>query len=127
MDDDGPLYQASTGISHPLVTLPSPDVMDGAFNSAGDNASQLPVRPKPLQTSTASQTSRELHTLVAKIERKSLDWGGTFPGNQEFYRTRDMSDDDVFTLKPKPRSVNENGKRGDEGRSSDTSKRARFG
>ncbi|KAI4702577.1 hypothetical protein J4E81_002942 [Alternaria sp. BMP 2799] len=36
-----------------------------------------------------------------KLEHKSLDWGGSFPGSHDFYRTREHPDQDIYILKPK--------------------------
>lgn len=42
-----------------------------------------------------------MQVLGTKIEHKSLDWGGNFPGSHDFYRTRDDPDQEIYILKPK--------------------------
>lgn len=42
-----------------------------------------------------------MQALGNKIEHKSLDWGGSFPGSHDFYRTHEKPDQETYILKPK--------------------------
>ncbi|KAI4632043.1 uncharacterized protein J4E87_001513 [Alternaria ethzedia] len=46
-----------------------------------------------------------------KVEHKSLDWGGSFPGSHDFYRTRDEPDQEIYILKPKISTMKPRNKR----------------
>lgn len=61
--------------------------------------------------------------LGTKIGHTELDWGGSFPGSHDFYRTRDEPEEEVFILKPKPEEQTTNGKRGGPGLSSRKTKK----
>ncbi|OAG15556.1 hypothetical protein CC77DRAFT_1013110 [Alternaria alternata] len=59
-----------------------------------------PTRSKSIQTDLSTQSKEDSYVIGTKIEHTSLDWGGGFPGSHDFYRTRDQSDQEIFTLKP---------------------------
>ncbi|CAN9177997.1 unnamed protein product [Alternaria alternata] len=77
-----------------------------------------PTRSKSIQTDLSTQSKEDsygkhileweklsletnfLQVIGTKIEHRSLDWGGGFPGSHDFYRTRDQSDQEIFILKP---------------------------
>lgn len=47
------------------------------------------------------QDAEDSYAPGTKIEHRSLDWGGSFPGSHDFFRTREKPEEDVFILKPR--------------------------
>ncbi|RAR04343.1 hypothetical protein DDE82_004547 [Stemphylium lycopersici] len=62
---------------------------------------QQPVRKPPTKEDLTVRSKAESYTLGSKIQHKSLDWGGSFPGSHDFYRSLDAPDQEIFILKPK--------------------------
>ncbi|KAI8934992.1 hypothetical protein NX059_008658 [Plenodomus lindquistii] len=123
-DDDIP--RQAVRDSSTLAPLPDPSGMGPDLDSEGDSAvnnicpsSSVPtvntrstsrtsasVRPQSrgAQAQTDGRESvlkHDAYKLGTKIEHRSLDWGGSFPGSHDFYRTREKPEEDIFILKPK--------------------------
>ncbi|KAI4712206.1 hypothetical protein J4E89_002471 [Alternaria sp. Ai002NY15] len=105
MGDNGSLYQPPS-ISSPLsvpMAPPSPP--------APPSPKAPPMRRQPIRVNLAKKPKEDLYALGNKVEHKSLDWGGSFPGSHDFYRTRDKPDQEIYILKPKANKMKPRHKR----------------
>lgn len=64
-----------------------------------------------VQTDLAIPPHSEIYLLGDRVEHRTLDWGGTFPGSHTFYRTQSATDEEIFILRPKQQTVGDNEKR----------------
>ncbi|KAF2866205.1 hypothetical protein BDV95DRAFT_649757 [Massariosphaeria phaeospora] len=58
-----------------------------------------------------SHPAEETYILGKRIEHGALDWGGSFPGSHNFYRTLNQPNEEVFIAKPKDDIINSSQKR----------------
>ncbi|KAI4956712.1 hypothetical protein J4E86_005182 [Alternaria arbusti] len=98
MEENGSLYQPPSRSSSPSLPTATP----------APPAPRAPPSPRPpperSNTARVDLTDRSKKTSYVpgtKLEHKSLDWGGSFPGSHDFYRTREHPDQDIYILKPK--------------------------
>lgn len=138
-DDSDSLYRNPTprgsSSSRPIAASPPPrnhisgtdeiedideeDSVLGRLSTA--NLNSITPRPMPPPGESYGMLHRHLKynqflslfgaVVGGKIEHGELDWGGSFPGSHQFYRTRDYPDNDVLIAKPKLEVTNDNGKR----------------
>jgi hypothetical protein len=141
-NDNGAILRSpgSSPSSHPRL-----DCTDTIVDDAYETSWRPTMKSKAPQPSTAPQPEEEAHgkhywtspvhdasltthvVLGEKVEHKSLDWGGSFPGSHDFYRTRDAPDEEVFILKPKSKATVSSLKRTRLGKDSEATKRPRHG
>ncbi|KAF2131165.1 hypothetical protein P153DRAFT_395549 [Dothidotthia symphoricarpi CBS 119687] len=128
-NDNGSLYEDLASNSPPPTLLSPPssetdygvdiaeDRSKSTFQVSHQSMTNPPVgsprssRDIVMSERSAPSAAVEAYTLGDHITHNSLDWGGSFPGSHDFFRTRNAPDEDIFILKPKSRLINANGKR----------------
>ncbi|KAI4944803.1 hypothetical protein J4E91_008490 [Alternaria rosae] len=105
MEDNAYLYQypsRSASASVPSGTPPPPAPLRPRQRQERSNVVTVDLTKRP---------KNDTYVPGTKVEHKSLDWGGSFPGSHDFYRTRGEPDQEIYILKPKTGTMKPRNKR----------------